>query len=240
MNEVRVLFFATLKDLTGTQEIMVEVERGTDVKELKAILVSRFPSINEPFNHVLIAVNREFAFDEDIIPEGAEVGVFPPVSGGVDGAPLDLIVISEAEVDISEVVSQITLPTTGAVCSFTGTVRARTLTDNPHETSYLEYEAYKPMAERKMHQVADEIRNKWPKVEGIAIIQRIGHLGPGTPTVLIACSSAHRDDGVFEASRYGIDRLKEIVPIWKKEVDPDGEEWVEGGYIPTREDISND
>jgi molybdopterin synthase catalytic subunit len=240
MNEVRVLFFATLKDLTGTQEIVVEVERGTEVKELKAILVSLFPSINETINHVLIAVNREFAFDEDIIPEGAEVGVFPPVSGGVDGATLDLIVISETEVDISEVVSKITLPTTGAVCSFTGTVRVRTLTDNPHETSYLEYEAYKPMAERKMHQVVDEIRNKWPKVEGIAIIQRIGHLGPGTPTVLIACSSAHRDDGVFEASRYGIDRLKEIVPIWKKEVDPDGEEWVEGGYIPTREDISND
>ena len=240
MNQVRVLFFATLRDLAGTKELMVEVESGTDVKELKAILISLIPSINEAINHVLIAVNREFAFEEDIIPEGAEVGVFPPVSGGVGGTPLDLIVISEDDVDINEVVSKITMPTTGAVCSFTGTVRARTETDHPHETSYLEYDAYKPMAEIKMCQVADEIRNKWPKVEGIAIIQRIGHLSPGTPTVLIACSSAHRDDGVFEASRYGIDRLKEIVPIWKKEVDPDGEKWVEGNYIPTREDISND
>jgi len=240
MNQVRVLFFATLKDLTGTQEMMVEIESGADVKELKAILISLFPSINVTINNVLIAVNREYAFDEDLIPEGAEVGVFPPVSGGVDGGLLDLIVISEADVHISEVVSKITLPTTGAVCSFTGTVRASTLTDNPHETSYLEYEAYIPMAEIKIRQVVNEIRNQWPKVEGIAIIQRIGHLGPGTPTVLVACSSAHRDDGVFEASRYGIDRLKEIVPIWKKEVDPDGEEWVEGKYIPTREDISND
>jgi molybdopterin synthase catalytic subunit len=68
------------------------------------------------------------------------------------------------------------------------------------------------------------------------MVQRIGRLEAGTPTVMIACSAAHRDTGVFEAARYGIDRLKEIVPIWKKEVGPHGEEWVEGGYIPTRND----
>ena len=68
--------------------------------------------------------------------------------------------------------------------------------------------------------------------EGIAIVQRIGKLYPKTPTVLIACTAAHRDTGVFEAARYGIDRLKEIVPIWKKEVSPDGQFWVEGDYIP--------
>jgi molybdopterin synthase catalytic subunit len=85
-----------------------------------------------------------------------------------------------------------------------------------------------------MKQVADEIRTKWPVVEGIAIVQRIGKLYPKTPTVLIACTAAHRDTGVFEAARYGIDRLKEIVPIWKKEVSPGGEFWVEGDYIPNR------
>jgi molybdopterin synthase catalytic subunit len=73
-------------------------------------------------------------------------------------------------------------------------------------------------------------------VEGIAIVQRIGRLNPGTPTVLVACTAAHRDTGVFEAARYGIDRLKEIVPVWKKEVGPQGQEWVEGGYHPTQED----
>lgn len=83
-----------------------------------------------------------------------------------------------------------------------------------------------------MKQVADEIRARWPVVEGVAIVQRIGKLYPRTPTVLIACTAAHRDTGVFEAARYGIDRLKEIVPIWKKEVSPDGEFWVEGEYIP--------
>jgi len=240
MSQVRILFFATLRDLAGNQEISVDVESGTNVKELKAIVVSLYPSINESVNNILIAVNQEFAFDEDIIPEGAEIGLFPPVSGGADSGTLDLIAVSEEELVFCEFISKITMPTTGAICSFVGTVRAKTLTDNPHETSFLEYEAYKPMAEIKMRQVADEIRNKWPKVEGIAIIQRIGHLDPGTQTVLIACSSPHRDDGVFEASRYGIDRLKEIVPIWKKEVDPEGEAWVDGKYIPTYEDKAND
>ena len=83
-----------------------------------------------------------------------------------------------------------------------------------------------------MQQVAIEIREQWSSVEGIAIIQRIGKLMPGTPTVLIACTAGHRDTGVFEAARYGIDRLKQIVPIFKKEIGPDGEEWVEGDYLP--------
>ena len=84
--------------------------------------------------------------------------------------------------------------------------------------------------------MADEIRARWPTVEGIAIVQRIGRLDPGTPTVLIACSAAHRDTGVFEAARYGIDRLKEIVPVWKKETGPNGREWVEGEYVPDEKD----
>lgn len=87
-----------------------------------------------------------------------------------------------------------------------------------------------------MAQVAEEIRQRWPSVEGIAMVQRIGRLQVGTPTVLIACSAAHRDTGVFEAARYGIDRLKEIVPVWKKEVKPDGAEWIEGKYAPRRGD----
>ncbi len=88
------------------------------------------------------------------------------------------------------------------------------------------------MARAKMQQVADEIRERWNVVEGIAIVQRLGVLLPETPTVMIACTAAHRDDGVFDAARYGIDRLKEIVPVWKKEVGPGGEAWIEGEYVP--------
>jgi molybdopterin synthase catalytic subunit len=147
-----------------------------------------------------------------------------------------LFSITESEIDLNDLLAQVTLTSTGAAAIFTGMVRGETRRNDPHETVYLEYEAYVPMAESKMKQVADEIRQKWPTVEGIAIVQRIGKLYPKTPTVLIACTAAHRDTGVFEAARYGIDRLKEIVPVWKKEVGPNGEEWVEGDYLPNPED----
>lgn len=140
--------------------------------------------------------------------------------------------ITENEIDINDLLAQITLDSTGAAAIFTGMVRGVTSRGDAHETEYLEYESYKPMAEAKMKQVADEIRERWDSVEGIAIVQRVGKLYPRTPTVLIACTSAHRNTGVFDAARYGIDRLKEIVPVWKKEVGPAGREWVEGSYIP--------
>ena len=143
-----------------------------------------------------------------------------------------IVSITEDELDLDALLDAITLPSTGAAAIFTGMVRGVTSRGDAHETVYLEYEAYKPMAESKMKQVADEIRERWPTIEGIAIVQRIGRLYPRTPTVLIACTAAHRDTGVFNAARYGIDRLKEIVPVWKKEVSPNGEEWIEGDYIP--------
>jgi molybdopterin synthase catalytic subunit len=140
--------------------------------------------------------------------------------------------VTEEEIKLNDLLAKITLPSTGAAAIFTGMVRGVTSRENPHQTVYLEYEAYVPMAEAKMKQVAEEIRAQWPSVEGIATVQRVGKLYPQTPTVLIACTAAHRNTGVFEAARYGIDRLKEIVPIWKKEVGPGGEFWVEGEYIP--------
>jgi MoaE-MoaD fusion protein len=147
-----------------------------------------------------------------------------------------IVAIIDRELDLNSLLAQVTLPTTGATCFFTGMVRGQTVRNRSHETIFLEYEAYQPMAEAKLYQIADEIRKRWPSVEGIALVQRVGRLDPGTPTVLIACSAAHRDTGVFEAARYGIDRLKEIVPVWKKEVGPDGQTWVEGDYIPNEQD----
>ncbi len=143
-----------------------------------------------------------------------------------------ICIITEDTVDLNVITAQLTTSTTGAVVVFTGIVRAVTARGNAHETNYLEYEAYQPMAETTMRQIADEIRTRWPSVEGIVLVQRIGRLEPGTPTTAIACAAAHRDTGVFEAARYGIDRLKEIVPVWKKEVGPHGQEWVEGQHRP--------
>ena len=87
-----------------------------------------------------------------------------------------------------------------------------------------------------MRQIALEIWERWPLVKGIAIVQQLGKLTVGDHTTFVACASGHRDQGVFDAARYGIDRLKEIVPVWKKEVGPDESVWVEGHYHPTVED----
>jgi molybdopterin synthase catalytic subunit len=231
-----VLFFATLRERAGTKQAILEIPDGAGVEDLRKTLKERFPDLDPALDTALFAVNRKYAFNEESLPDGAEVGIFPPVSGGSNqqhtNNPPTVFAITGEALDLNELVNQITLPSTGSACIFTGMVRGVTRREGPRETAYLEYEAYKPMAEEKMHQVADEIRSRWPQVEGIAIVQRVGRLDPGTPTVLIACSAAHRDTGVFEAARYGIDRLKEIVPVWKKEVGDQGETWIEGHYHP--------
>ena len=234
--QITVLFFATLREHAGTRQAKMELPPGARVSDLKAQLPLVYPGLAKMTGSILVSVNKEFAFDEEEIPAGAEVAVFPPVSGGALEEVPTIFAITEAELDLDELLAKITLPSTGAACIFTGMVRGVTKRDDPHETEHLEYEAYKPMAEAKMRQVADEIRARWKSIEGIAIVQRIGKLYPMTPTVLIACTAAHRDTGVFEAARYGIDRLKEIVPIWKKEVGPQGDEWVEGEYLPSHND----
>ncbi len=255
--KVKVLFFATLKDRAGQGQIALELEEAATVAALKARLAADIPNLAPALPTALVSVNREFAFAEDPLHDADEVALFPPVSGGAaaDLRPTKrareadlqfptLFQITNDRIDLNALVASITLPTTGAACVFTGVVRGVTQRESdplgPHQTTQLEYEAYVPMAEAKMKQVADEIREQWPSVEGIALVQRIGLLDPGTPTVLIACSAAHRDTGVFEAARYGIDRLKEIVPIWKKERGPSGEVWVEGKYTPAEKDKVQD
>ncbi len=210
---------------------MLDVPLETTVSRLKQIVIQQYPGLAQAMPTAVVAVNHEFAGDDQTIPANAEVAFFPPVSGGNSDFPT-LVSITQESIDLDALLEQITLPTTGAACIFSGMVRGVTTRENPHETTYLEYEAYAPMAEVKMRQVADEIRQRYPAVQGIAIVQRIGRLYPKTPTVLIACTAAHRDTGVFEASRYGIDRLKEIVPVWKKEVGTQGQVWVEGDYSP--------
>ncbi len=143
-----------------------------------------------------------------------------------------ITLVTEDELDLNDLLERITSPSDGAVAVFTGLVRGFTNRDNPHQTNYLEYEAYLPMAEAQMKQIADEIRARWNTITGIAIVQRIGRLYPRMPTVFIACAAPHRDTGVFDATRYGIDRLKEIVPVWKREAGSQGEAWVEGNYAP--------
>jgi molybdopterin synthase catalytic subunit len=232
---VTLLYFSTLRTRAGSARETMELSEPISVARLRQILAQRHPALAEALHSSVVAVNHDFAFDEDTIADGDEVALFPPVSGGADPGPT-VFHITQDPIELNELLAGLTLPTTGAACVFTGMVRGETLRGSAHSTAALEYEAYRPMAEAKMRQVAEEIRERWPSVEGIALVQRVGRLDPGTFTVLIACTAAHRDTGVFEAARYGIDRLKQIVPVWKKEIGPGGEVWVEGDYTPTPED----
>ncbi len=234
MKQITVLFFASLKEKAGVRSLELALHENATVADLKECLRKRIPDLARGLETALASVNHDFAFDQDTIPDQAEVGFFPPVSGGADGKTIVQIV--ENEFDLNQLLLTITRDTTGAACFFTGVVRGITTGDHSHETIELEYEAYQSMAEEKMMQIAGEIRQRWPDIEGIIMVQRIGILKPGTPSVVIGCSASHRNIGIFEAARYGIDRLKEIVPIWKKEVSPRGEIWVEGDYRPTRMD----
>ena len=240
--QINVLLFATLKDLAGTKKLTLSLNDDENtVNDVRQALINAYPHVSDNLKVALASVNREFAFGQDQVNDDDEVAFFPPVSGGSDEADKypEIFALPTEPIDHDAVVASITTPATGAVCMFTGMVRGETAKDGylPN-TDYLEYEAYEPMALAKMKQVADEIREKFPLVQGIAIMQRIGKLSVGQNTVLIACSSGHRDQGCFEASRYGIDRLKEIVPVWKKEISTDGEAWVEGDYVPDADDKS--
>ncbi len=236
---VTVRFFATLRDRAGVEQAEIELADGATVAALLKHLSETYPRLTPALRTSIVAINHDYAFAEDPLSDGDEVGLFPPVSGGSgdDEHWPEVFAITEEPLDIDATVAAISRPQTGAVCVFTGVVRGITQTDQGHlNTDYLHYEAYQPMAEKKLRQVAREIRERYPLVQGIAIVQRVGRLEIGEVTVLVACAAGHRHDGVFEAARYGIDRLKEIVPVWKQEVGPDGRTWVEGHYSPTPQD----
>lgn len=240
--QVRVLLFATLKDIAGQNRLTLSLpDGGATVTEVRRALTAAYPAMEANVNAAIAAVNEEYAFPGDAVKDGDEVAFFPPVSGGEQSSWPEIFRLAEHPLNTDELIAAITVPATGAVCVFSGMVRGETDKEgNLVKTQHLEYEAYEPMALAKMRQVAAEIRQQWPLVQGIAIMQRIGKLEVGQNTILIACSSGHRDQGCFEAARYGIDRLKEIVPVWKKEVGADGSAWVEGHYLPTPDDRKNE
>jgi molybdopterin synthase catalytic subunit len=238
--QIKILFFATLKDIAGQKRMLLDITGdNTTIDSVRQKLIELYPEMEANLKVAIVAVNEDYAFDDDIVKEGDELAFFPPVSGGSGEQP-EIYRLPEEPIDHDELIASITISATGAVCLFSGMVRGETAKEGHiPQTEYLEYEAYEPMAIAKMKQVAQEIRQQWPKVQGIAIVQHIGKLQVGQNTVLIACSSAHRNDGCFEAARYGIDRLKEIVPVWKKEIGASGEAWIEGEYVPDTNDRSS-
>lgn len=129
--------------------------------------------------------------------------------------------IVDGVINEGSVRSWIGTPGSGAICIFSGTVRDN---NNSRKVLKLEYEAYKPMAEEKLREITSEILKKW-EIEKVSIIHRIGTVLVGEASVIVAVSAPHREDA-FLACRYGIDKIKKVVPIWKKEYFEDGETWV--------------
>ncbi len=236
--ELKIKLFATLKDRAGQESILVNVTPPVTVYRLLAAIEAEYPALKPSLPTTLVAVNKAFAFPETEIGEGDEIALFPPVSGGSQSpSPPTYFAITTDDIDQNALHRLLARPDVGAVVAFTGSVRGETRRDGlPPQTTYLEYEAYSDMAESKMAQIAREIWQTWPQVKGIAIVQRIGKLEIGEVTTYVACAAGHRDQGVFDAARYGIDRLKEIVPVWKKEIGPDKSVWVEGHYQPDESD----
>ena len=133
----------------------------------------------------------------------------------------NLFQITDQTISVDEVITRLADPANGAVTTFVGVVRGQT---DGLETLYLEYEAYPEMAERTLAQVGKEVQARWPEIRQVAVVHRTGRLEVGETAIVIALCAAHRRQ-VFDALHYAIDRIKEIVPIWKKEITADGAEW---------------
>lgn len=223
---LRVLFFGQLKEIVGVAEQSFTVSDGVCLEDLYASYTRKFPRLAEFRGSLAVAINLEYApWDAQPRP-GDEVAFLPPVSGGSSLSFEDILQIVRARIPIEEIVSSLKSAEDGAVVAFEGIVRNHS---RGKSTLYLEYEAYEPMALAKMREINIRMRGKF-SIDRVAIVHRLGRLEIGETSVLIAVSSAHRA-AAFDACRYGIDTLKRIVPIWKKEYFSDGAVWSEGEKI---------
>jgi molybdopterin synthase catalytic subunit len=214
---VRVLYFAIMRDLLGKESEELDIPEGTTAADIFALATKSRPELARLERSVMVMVNEAYADKSVALREGDEVAFIPPVSGGDHR----LFTVTADVLDPREVESLVASASAGAIVTFIGTVR-----DNARERDViaLDYEAYEPAAVKMLAQVGAEVVERWPGVE-IAISHRTGYLVPGEASVVIACSSAHRD-AAYHASSYAITRIKEIVPIWKKEHYADGAIWV--------------
>lgn len=215
--KVKVKLFALYREKAGTGELWLELPEGAVVQDALNALGNLFPDLEELLGRAFFALNKRYVHLQDPIKEGDELAVFPPVSGGVKKFE-----ITRSPLSVDEVMARVVVPSIGGVVLFVGTVRNENL---GRRVQYLEYEAYPEMAEQVLAQIGSEIRERWPQVEDVAIVHRIGRLEVGETSVIIAVVGAHRQ-GLFDAASYAIERIKEIAPIWKKEVWEDGEEWL--------------
>jgi molybdopterin synthase catalytic subunit len=214
---IRVKLFGAVREAVGAAELSVAVPDGTRVGELRCRLAQEHPVLDRYGERLATSVNLEVVAPDTALRDGDEVAFLPPVAGGAGDCWL-----SERPIDVAEVVARVEGPGRGGIVTFVGAVRDHA---RGREIRHLEYEAYPGMAEQEMEKIASEAARRWPGVK-LAIAHRTGHLEIGEVAVAIAAGAPHREEA-FAACRFGIDTLKETVPIWKKEFARDGDDWVD-------------
>ncbi|HEY2744146.1 MAG TPA: molybdopterin converting factor subunit 1 [Polyangia bacterium] len=212
---VRVLYFAVMRERIESDAETIELPTGATTAAAWQEIARLHPVIAGLRGAIRIAVNEEFAVDERVLVDGDVVAIIPPVAGGAA-----TFRISDEPLNLDEVVRAVTGDEYGGVVTFTGVVRSQS---RGKRIVRLEYEAYRPMAERTMAEIGDALARDYGA--RVAIVHRVGKLVVGEVAVVIATAAPHRA-AAFDACRAAIDRLKQSVPIWKKEIDEDGEEWI--------------
>jgi molybdopterin converting factor subunit 1 len=228
---IRLLYLGMLKEIAGTVAEDVDLPDGSTAADLWSRAVERFPKMKGYERSIAISVNQEFAARSTVLRDGDEVGLLPPVSGGVDAEPAELesehCRIQRERIDSEVILQAVKLPEDGAVTLFDGIVRNNT---RGRRTLYLNYEAYEAMALKQMEALAQHALSNY-KIRDVRLVHRLGRLEIGETSVLIVVASAHRG-AAFDACRFLIDTLKKQVPIWKKEFFEDGAVWADGEPFP--------
>ncbi len=225
--KLRVLYFAVFREKIGREDDVLELAEGARVRDAIAALAARHAPIARLAGRFRVAVNQDFTDDDHALSDGDELALIPPVAGGADGEPRGRHVqLLGTPLSLDRCLAAVGDPGMGGIVTFTGMVRrqSRPTPDREVTVDHLEYEAYGTMAVREMTRLCDEIEAELPGTR-IAVEHRVGHLEVGELAVVIAAAAPHRAEA-FTACRAMIDRLKDRVPIWKKEVGDDGAEWI--------------
>jgi len=210
--EVKVRLFAGLRERAGYGERTLELPVGAALGDVWPAL-----ELGDEPPGLLYAVNREYIARECKLNDQDEVALIPPVSGGA-------FRLSSEPLDLAAAVAEVADDRAGAIATFLGTTRVES---RGRSVLHLEYEAYQGMAEQVMDDIATELRARYDVI-GIAMHHRVSRVGIGETSVAIAVSAAHRHDALA-ACKEAIDALKQLVPLWKKEVYEGGEEWIGRG-----------
>lgn len=218
---VTVLFFAGARERVGAGRVEVELGAGARLGDaVDGAIASCGRDVELPTG-VMLARNGVYVDQAQTIEDGDEIAVIPPVSGGEDDDVSARIWVTADEIDADEVVRSVGSDRDGAVVVFHGVTRNH---NAGRRVLWLEYEAYSPMAQNMMHQIISEMNRKW-EIGDVAVSHRTGRVDIGETSMVLAVSAAHRRPA-FESALYFIDRLKEVVPIWKKEYFEGGEVWI--------------